>query len=160
MTENMEEDSGMYDAKRRQQMIELSNRLSLTDLAILIEINAERIQLHNGCMGSSLIGGELSSEDPVCMNGAFIQLNAESSDLDDMRDEGFVREATKNPRHVTIERLSDEAQQYLREQLEYKGAFVPYESKYMDVFKKNAEMGCEVDQEILAAFEWPTEDWD
>ena len=43
--DDTEDKDPMYDMERRTRMVELSNKLSLADLAVLIDINAERITI-------------------------------------------------------------------------------------------------------------------
>lgn len=94
------EEDPMYDAERRTRMVELSNKLSLADLAVLIDISADRIEIYAGSINKHSIGGELSSENPVCLNGAFIQINGALTDLEDMQDNEFVREAIQRKKET------------------------------------------------------------
>ena len=62
------------------KLIELANKLSNEDVCALITIMAERINVFIGSTDKIQLTGELSMENPACLNGASVQINLEYTD--------------------------------------------------------------------------------
>lgn len=62
------------------KIIELSNKLTIEDMQILMTIFADRISVYIGQHDKVLFTGDLSTENPVTLNGANIQINMEYVD--------------------------------------------------------------------------------
>jgi hypothetical protein len=60
---------------------------------MLMRILAPRLDIYVGQFGEKVICGELSHENPACLNGPSVQLNMDLSDLEDLRDDAWVSEA-------------------------------------------------------------------
>ena len=64
----------------RDKLIEMANKLSNEDLCQLIYIVAERLNVFIGSTDKVQMTGELSIENPACLNGASVQINLEYTD--------------------------------------------------------------------------------
>ena len=62
------------------KIIELSNKLTIEDMQLLMTIFANRISVFIGQHNKVLFTGDLSTENPVTLNGANIQINMEYVD--------------------------------------------------------------------------------
>ena len=62
------------------KLIEMANKLSNEDLCQLIYIVAERLNVFIGSIDKVQLTGELSIENPACLNGASVQINLEYTD--------------------------------------------------------------------------------
>ena len=62
------------------KVIELSNKLTLEDMELLMTIFSDRISVYIGQHDKVLFTGDLSIENPVSLNGANIQINMEYVD--------------------------------------------------------------------------------
>ena len=62
------------------KLIEMANKLSNEDLCQLIYIVAERLNVFIGSTDKVQMTGELSIENPACLNGASVQINLEYTD--------------------------------------------------------------------------------
>ena len=62
------------------KIVEMSNKLSNEDLCQLIYIVAERLNVFIGSTDKVQMTGELSIENPACLNGASVQINLEYTD--------------------------------------------------------------------------------
>ena len=62
------------------KLIEMANKLSNEDVCALITIMAERINVFIGSTDKIQLTGELSLENPACLNGASVQINLEYTD--------------------------------------------------------------------------------
>ena len=65
---------------------DFANQLSAQDMCNLISIWSDRINVFVGSTGNVLLTGELSKENPACMNGPVIQINMEFTDEEEGRD--------------------------------------------------------------------------
>ena len=59
---------------------ELANKLSNEDMCQLIHIFSDRISVFIGSTDKIQLTGELSMENPACLNGASVQINLEYTD--------------------------------------------------------------------------------
>jgi len=62
------------------KIVEMANKLSNEDLCQLIYIVAERLNVFIGSTDKVQMTGELSIENPACLNGASVQINLEYTD--------------------------------------------------------------------------------
>ena len=62
------------------KIIELSNKLTIEDMQLLMTIFANRISVFIGQHNKVLFTGDLSTKIPVSLNGANIQINMEYVD--------------------------------------------------------------------------------
>ena len=62
------------------KLIEMANKLSNEDMCQLIHIFSDRISVFIGSTGKVQLTGELSMENPACLNGASVQINLEYTD--------------------------------------------------------------------------------
>jgi len=62
------------------KIVEIANKLSNEDLCHLIHIVADRLNVFIGSTDKIQMTGELSLENPACLNGASIQINLEYTD--------------------------------------------------------------------------------
>ena len=62
------------------KIVEMANKLSNEDICGLITIMADRINVFIGSTDKVQMTGELSVENPACLNGASIQINLEYTD--------------------------------------------------------------------------------
>jgi len=62
------------------KLVEMANKLSNEDLCQLIYIVAERLNVFIGSTDKIQMTGELSIENPACLNGASVQINLEYTD--------------------------------------------------------------------------------
>ena len=65
---------------KHEKLIEIANDLSNNDLCMLINIVAERLNVFIGSTDKIQLTGELSLENPACLNGASVQINLEYTD--------------------------------------------------------------------------------
>tara|TARA_Y100001951_G_C11059577_1_gene140049 strand:- start:116 stop:376 length:261 start_codon:yes stop_codon:yes gene_type:complete len=65
---------------KHEKLIEIANDLSNNDLCMLINIVAERLNVFIGSTDKIQLTGELSMENPACLNGASVQINLEYTD--------------------------------------------------------------------------------
>ena len=81
------------DTERSEQILAFSQTLSNIDILMLMRILAPRLDVFVGTVGKAIIGGELSSESPACLNGPTVQLNMALSELPDLREDGYIMDA-------------------------------------------------------------------
>jgi hypothetical protein len=62
------------------ELIDFANRLSNEDVCQLIHIFSDRINVFIGSTNQMQLSGDLSVENPACLNGASIQVNLEYTD--------------------------------------------------------------------------------
>jgi hypothetical protein len=62
------------------KLIEMANKLSNEDMCQLIHIFSDRISVFIGSVDKVQLTGELSIENPACLNGASVQINLEYTD--------------------------------------------------------------------------------
>ena len=62
------------------KLIEMANKLSNEDMCQLIHIFSDRSSVFIGSTGKVQLTGELSMENPACLNGASVQINLEYTD--------------------------------------------------------------------------------
>jgi hypothetical protein len=62
------------------KVIEIANKLSNEDMCQLIHIFSDRISVFIGSTEKVQLSGELSMENPACLNGATVQINLEYTD--------------------------------------------------------------------------------
>ena len=63
------------------KLIEMANKLSNEDMCQLIHIFSDRISVFIGTVTTKVqLTGELSIENPACLNGASVQINLEYTD--------------------------------------------------------------------------------
>ena len=74
----------MYISSEQIDITDLSNRLSNDDLCQLISTLSDRIEVFIGGGGvmphRMQLSGNLSEENPACLNGSVIQINMEFTD--------------------------------------------------------------------------------
>tara|TARA_Y100001970_G_scaffold282408_1_gene395185 strand:- start:1036 stop:1278 length:243 start_codon:yes stop_codon:yes gene_type:complete len=64
----------------KEEVAKLSNKLTLENIEQLIWLHSDRINVFIGQHNKVLFTGDLSKENPVCLNGASIQINMEYVD--------------------------------------------------------------------------------
>ena len=62
------------------KIVEMANKLSNEDMCQLIHIFSDRISVFIGSVDKVQLTGELSIENPACLNGASVQINLEYTD--------------------------------------------------------------------------------
>ena len=62
------------------KIVEMANKLSNEDMCQLIHIFSDRISVFIGSVDKVQLTGELSVENPACLNGASVQINLEYTD--------------------------------------------------------------------------------
>ena len=62
------------------KIVEMANKLSNEDMCQLIHIFSDRISVFIGSTDKVQMTGELSIENPACLNGASVQINLEYTD--------------------------------------------------------------------------------
>jgi len=67
---------------KNNEVIKIAKKLTLENMEQLLYIFKDHISIYFGSSKKMLITGELSKENPVCLNGASIQINAEYTDED------------------------------------------------------------------------------
>ena len=80
------------DTERFESILGFAQTLSNIDILMLMRILAPRLDIYVGQIDKKIIGGELSSESPACLNGTVVQLNMARSDLEDLREDEWVGE--------------------------------------------------------------------
>ena len=65
---------------KSDKVVEVAKKLTLENMEQLLYIFKDHISIYFGSSKKMLITGELSKENPVCLNGASIQINAEYTD--------------------------------------------------------------------------------
>ena len=73
---------------KNNEVIKIAKKLTLENMEQLLYIFKDHISIYFGSSKKMLITGELSKENPVCLNGASIQINAEYTD----EDASFIKE--------------------------------------------------------------------
>ena len=71
-----------------KEIIDVANKLTNENIEQLIHIFADRIFVFIGSNNKMQFSGKLSKENPVCLNGAGIQINMEYTEKKD----SFVKE--------------------------------------------------------------------
>lgn len=75
-------------SKSTQDIVAIANSLSSEEIAQLISILGNRLDVFVGVVGRHQISSRVES---ACMNGPVIQVNLELAQLDDISDDRFVR---------------------------------------------------------------------
>ena len=65
---------------KSDKVVDVAKKLTLENMEQLLYIFKDHIRIQFGSSKKMLITGELSKENPVCLNGASIQINAEYTD--------------------------------------------------------------------------------
>ena len=71
-----------------KEVAELANKLTNKNMEQLISIFSDRIDIFIGSSKQMQLTAELSKENPVCLNGASLQINTEYTD----DDKSFMKE--------------------------------------------------------------------
>ena len=88
------------DTERFESILGFTQTLSNIDILMLMRILAPRLDVFVGTVGNKIIGGELSSESPACLNGPIVQLNMALSELPDLREDGFIMDAIEEEKQA------------------------------------------------------------
>ena len=75
---------------KHSEILEIANSLSNEDICHLIFILSDRIDVYIGKMDRMQIASTISS---VCLNGPTVQINLETAELDDMRENDWIHDA-------------------------------------------------------------------
>lgn len=75
---------------KHSKILEIANNLSNEEICRLIFILSDRLDVYIGRMGEMQITSPISS---VGLNGPTVQINLETSELDDMREDDWISDA-------------------------------------------------------------------
>jgi len=75
---------------KTEEVINFANACSNEDLCLLINIMANRFECYFGSLNRCQLSSEIQS---ACMNGAIIQLNCKTVELDDLKEDPFIKYA-------------------------------------------------------------------
>ena len=75
---------------KTEEVINFANACSNEDLCLLINIMANRFECYFGSLNRCQLSSEIQS---ACINGATIQINCKTVELDDIADDPFIKYA-------------------------------------------------------------------
>ena len=75
---------------REKNLLDLANDLSNEDLCFLINCVANRCEVYFGSLTKCVLSSEVRD---ACMNGTVVQINCMSAELDDLREDEFIKYA-------------------------------------------------------------------
>ena len=75
---------------KHRKILNIANSLSNEEICRLIFILSDRIDVYIGRMGRMQIASTISS---VSLNGPSVQINLETAELDDMRENDWIHDA-------------------------------------------------------------------
>ncbi len=77
-------------ASREEELLDFANDLSNEDLCFLINCMANRCEVYFGSLAMCVLSSEVRD---ACMNGTVVQINCMNVELDDLREDEFIRHA-------------------------------------------------------------------
>jgi len=75
---------------RKEEMFDLANDLSNEDLCFLINCMSNRFEVYFGSLAMCALSSEVMD---ASMNGTVVQINCMKAELDDLREDEFIRHA-------------------------------------------------------------------
>ena len=86
----MKETNRKKKTMKNNEVIKIAKKLTLENIEQLLYIFKDHINIYYGILPKSkfMLTAELSKENPICLNGASIQINAEYTD----EDASFIKE--------------------------------------------------------------------
>lgn len=77
-------------ASRKEELFDMANDLSNEDICFLINCMSNRFEVYFGSLAMCVLSSEVRD---ACMNGTVVQINCMNAELDDLRDDEFIRHA-------------------------------------------------------------------